>query len=78
MALMDKHMNQRTTVNCDHALKFLVTTSQQKCKTAAEIYQDKDGMRTLTCFAGRVRARSPGSALSAGFLPRLPGRHLFF
>lgn len=55
MTLMDKHMNQKTAVNCDHALKFLITTAQTKCKTAAEIYQDKDGMRTddINALAGQ-------------------------
>jgi len=55
MTLMDKHMNQKNTVNCDHALKFLITTAQQKCRTAAEIYQDKDGMRTddINALAGQ-------------------------
>jgi len=54
LALMDKHLNQKNSVHCDHALKHLIETAQQKCKTAAEIYQDKDGMRAddINALAG--------------------------
>jgi len=55
LALMDKHMNQKSPVQCDHALKYLIETAQLKCKVAAEIYQDKDGMRTddINALAGQ-------------------------
>jgi hypothetical protein len=63
MALMDKNMNhQRSGVQCDHALKYLLDASQQKCKTAVEIYQDKDGMRTddINALAGQGLQKKAG------------------
>jgi hypothetical protein len=55
LVLMDKHMNNKSSVQCDHALKHLIEQSQLKCKTAAEIYQDKDGMRSddIQALAGQ-------------------------
>merc|ERR1719408_185488 len=52
---MDKNMNQKGSVGCDHALKYLIEAAQNKCKIAAEIYQDKDGMRTddINALAGQ-------------------------
>merc|ERR1719238_1917119 len=44
--LMDKHQNPKNAVGCDHALKYLVEQTQNKCQTAVDIYMDKDGMRT--------------------------------
>lgn len=62
LTLMDKNMNQKTAVNCDHALKYLIETAQLKCKTAAEIYQDKDGMRTddINALAGQRADKKVG------------------
>eukprot|EP00931_Biecheleriopsis_adriatica_P103544 TRINITY_DN78367_c0_g1_i1.p1 TRINITY_DN78367_c0_g1~~TRINITY_DN78367_c0_g1_i1.p1 ORF type:complete len:530 (-),score=185.31 TRINITY_DN78367_c0_g1_i1:64-1653(-) len=55
MVLMDKNKNNKTAVSCEHALKYLVETTQLKCKTAIDIYQDKDGMRTddINSLAGQ-------------------------
>jgi len=55
MVLMDKHKNNKSGVVCEHALKHLAETTQLKCKTAIEIYQDKDGMRTddINSLAGQ-------------------------
>jgi len=62
LALMDKHMNQKSGVQCDHALKYLIEQSQLKSKTAAEIYQDKDGMRTddINASAGQRGDKKAG------------------
>merc|ERR1719199_1944958 len=62
LALMDKHMNQKSGVQCDHALKFLIEQSQLKCKTAVDIYQDKDGMRTddINALAGQRADKKAG------------------
>jgi len=62
LALMDKHMNQKSGVQCDHALKYLIEQSQLKSKTAAEIYQDKDGMRTddINALAGQRADKKVG------------------
>eukprot|EP00747_Dinoflagellata_sp_TGD_P162439 gnl/TRDRNA2_/TRDRNA2_180057_c0_seq1.p1 gnl/TRDRNA2_/TRDRNA2_180057_c0~~gnl/TRDRNA2_/TRDRNA2_180057_c0_seq1.p1 ORF type:complete len:531 (+),score=148.42 gnl/TRDRNA2_/TRDRNA2_180057_c0_seq1:84-1676(+) len=52
--LMDKHQNPKNAVSSDHALKYLVEQTQQKCQTAVDIYMDKDGMRTddINALAG--------------------------
>jgi len=62
MALMDKNLNQRNPVQCDHALKYLIDQSQSKSKIAAEIYQDKDGMRTddINALAGQRGDKKAG------------------
>ncbi|CAE8630013.1 unnamed protein product [Polarella glacialis] len=55
LVLMDKSKNSKAGVSCEHALKHLVESTQLKCKTAIEIYQDKDGMRTddINALAGQ-------------------------
>ncbi|CAK0886567.1 unnamed protein product, partial [Prorocentrum cordatum] len=60
--LMEKGKNSRAPVSCEHALKHLIETSQQKCRTAAEIYQDKDGMRTddINALAGQRTDKKQG------------------
>eukprot|EP00933_Yihiella_yeosuensis_P079921 TRINITY_DN93336_c0_g1_i1.p1 TRINITY_DN93336_c0_g1~~TRINITY_DN93336_c0_g1_i1.p1 ORF type:complete len:530 (-),score=141.56 TRINITY_DN93336_c0_g1_i1:182-1771(-) len=62
MVLMDKQKNSRPSVSCEHALKYLVETTQQKCKTAIEIYQDKDGMRAddINALAGQRSDKKAG------------------
>lgn len=62
LVLMDKHMNQKHGVSCDHALKYLIEASQLKCKTAADIYQDKDGMRSddINALAGQRGDKKTG------------------
>jgi hypothetical protein len=67
MALMDKNMNQKSAVTCDHALKHLIETAQFKCKTAVEIYQDKDGMRTddINALAGQRGDKKLGDVWSS-------------
>lgn len=61
-AMMDKHKNTRIGVSCDHAVKYLVDASQQKCKIAVDIYQDKDGMRTddINALAGQRADKKSG------------------
>jgi len=62
MTLLDKNVNGKNAVQCDHALKYLIETAQLKCKTAAEIYQDKDGMRTddINALAGQRGDKKAG------------------
>jgi splicing factor 3A subunit 3 len=62
LVLMEKHKNQKPSVSCEHALKYLVETTQLKCKTAADIYQDKDGMRTddINALAGQRADKKAG------------------
>jgi len=62
LVLMDKNMNQKQAVSCDHALKYLVETAQLKCTTAADIYQDKDGMRSddINALAGQRSDKKQG------------------
>jgi hypothetical protein len=62
MVVMDKTMNQKQPVSCDHAIKYLIDAAQLKCKTAAEIYQDKDGMRTddINALAGQRGEKKAG------------------
>lgn len=62
MVLMDRSKNVRPTVSCEHALKYLCDASQQKAKTALEIYQDKDGMRSddIKALAGERGDKKQG------------------
>eukprot|EP00928_Gymnodinium_smaydae_P080360 TRINITY_DN64073_c0_g1_i1.p2 TRINITY_DN64073_c0_g1~~TRINITY_DN64073_c0_g1_i1.p2 ORF type:complete len:532 (-),score=167.14 TRINITY_DN64073_c0_g1_i1:232-1827(-) len=64
MVLMDKSKsnNGKTPVTCEHALKFLCDNSRQKAQIAAEIYEDKDGMRTddLNALAGQRGDKKQG------------------
>lgn len=62
MVMMDKHRNQKLAVSCDHSLKYLLDTVQQKCQTAVNIYQDKDGMKTddVNALAGQRSDKKPG------------------
>merc|ERR1719198_2746092 len=62
MVVMAKNKNSKAPVSCEHALKHLIETSQQKCRTAAEIYQDKDGMRTddINALAGQRTDKKVG------------------
>eukprot|EP00409_Alexandrium_fundyense_P004344 CAMPEP_0185904618 /NCGR_PEP_ID=MMETSP0196C-20130402/3901_1 /TAXON_ID=2932 /ORGANISM="Alexandrium fundyense, Strain CCMP1719" /LENGTH=58 /DNA_ID=CAMNT_0028623959 /DNA_START=27 /DNA_END=199 /DNA_ORIENTATION=+ len=55
MVLMDKGKNNKLGVSCEHAMKYLIEASQMKSKTAVEIYQDKDGMRSddINALAGQ-------------------------
>eukprot|EP00913_Durusdinium_trenchii_P013938 g13087.t1 len=66
MVLMDKHKNSKSAVTCEHALKYLVESTQLKCKTAIDIYQDRNGMRTddINALAGQ-RADKKGGANEA-------------
>merc|ERR1719311_773157 len=59
---MDKNVNERQAVSCDHAIKYLVDTAMLKSKTAAEIFQDKDGMRTddINALAGQRSDKKTG------------------
>merc|ERR1719411_2500401 len=59
---MDKHKNAKLIVSCEHSLKYLIETSRQKCKTAVDIYQDKDGMRTddINALAGQRADKKQG------------------
>lgn len=62
MVLLDKAKGTKPGVSCEHALKYLVDASQQKCKTALEVYTDKDGMRTddINALAGQRSDKKPG------------------
>merc|ERR1719486_505712 len=62
MVMMDKQKNARPNVSCEHALKYLVETSQKKCATAVEIYKDEDGMRTddINALAGQRADKKQG------------------
>lgn len=62
LVLMDKNINQRQAVSCDHALKYLLETAQLKCKLASDIYQDKDGMRSddINALAGQRTDKKAG------------------
>mmetsp|Transcript_72017 Transcript_72017/g.198735 ORF Transcript_72017/g.198735 Transcript_72017/m.198735 type:complete len:528 (+) Transcript_72017:84-1667(+) len=62
MVLMDKSKNTKQTVSCEHALKYLIDASQMKSKTAVDIYQDKDGMRTddINALAGQRGDKKQG------------------
>lgn len=62
MVLMDKTKNARNGVASEHALKYLCDASQLKAKTALEIYQDKDGMRTddINALAGQRGDKKQG------------------
>merc|ERR1719440_1931525 len=62
LVLMDKQKNNKIPVSCEHALKHLVETTQLKCKTAIDIYQDKDGMRTddINALAGQSGTKKGG------------------
>lgn len=62
MVLMDKHKNSKLAVSCEHALKYLIDASQMKSKTAIDIYQDKDGMRTddINALAGQRGDKKQG------------------
>ncbi|CAJ1408811.1 unnamed protein product [Effrenium voratum] len=72
MVLMDKHKTSRSAVTCEHALKHLVETTQLKCKTAIDIYQDKDGMRTddINALAGQ-RADKKGGDVWTSFYDKV-------
>eukprot|EP00929_Paragymnodinium_shiwhaense_P013181 TRINITY_DN121038_c0_g1_i1.p1 TRINITY_DN121038_c0_g1~~TRINITY_DN121038_c0_g1_i1.p1 ORF type:complete len:531 (-),score=172.61 TRINITY_DN121038_c0_g1_i1:68-1660(-) len=60
MIMMDKAKNNKPGVSCEHALKYLIDSSQLKAKTALEIYQDKDGMRAddIASLAGQRGGKS--------------------
>jgi hypothetical protein len=62
MVMMDKQKNTRPNVSCEHALKYLVETSQKKSATAVEIYKDEDGMRTddINALAGQRADKKQG------------------
>lgn len=62
MVLMDKHKNSKMAVNCEHALKYLVDSSQSKYQIAVDIYQDKDGMRSddINALAGQRGDKKAG------------------
>lgn len=62
MVLLDKQKNTKVPVSCEHALKHLVETTQLKCSTAIDIYQDKDGMRTddINALAGQSGTKKGG------------------
>ncbi|CAE7217941.1 ATO [Symbiodinium natans] len=72
MVLMDKHKNSKAAVSCEHALKYLVEATQLKCKTAIDIYQDKDGMRTddINALAGQ-RADKKGGDVWTSFYDKV-------
>ncbi|CAE7467997.1 ATO [Symbiodinium sp. CCMP2592] len=72
MVLMDKHKNSKVAVSCEHALKYLVEATQLKCKTAIDIYQDKDGMRTddINALAGQ-RADKKGGDVWTSFYDKV-------
>lgn len=72
MVLMDKHKNSKAAVSCEHALKYLVESTQLKCKTAIDIYQDKDGMRTddINALAGQ-RADKKGGDVWTSFYDKV-------
>jgi len=62
MVLMDKGKNNKLGVSCEHAMKYLIEASQMKSKTAVEIYQDKDGMRSddINALAGQRGDKKQG------------------
>lgn len=62
MVMLDKAKGVRQGVTCEHALKYLVDASQAKCKTALDVYYDKDGMRTddINALAGQRSDKKPG------------------
>mmetsp|Transcript_43863 Transcript_43863/g.95799 ORF Transcript_43863/g.95799 Transcript_43863/m.95799 type:complete len:531 (-) Transcript_43863:78-1670(-) len=62
MVMMDKSKSNRHGVNCEHAMKYLVQMSQDKSKSAAEIYEDKDGMRSddINALAGQRGDKKTG------------------
>merc|ERR1719464_2341402 len=70
MVLMDKTKNSKQTVSCEHALKYLIETSQNKSKTAVEIYQDKDGMRTddINALAGQRGDKKQGDVWTSFYV----------
>merc|ERR1719436_207172 len=62
LVMMDKTKNARNAVCVEHALHYLVQTSQGKAGTAIDIYQDKDGMRTddINSLAGQRADKKQG------------------
>eukprot|EP00927_Polykrikos_kofoidii_P070591 TRINITY_DN67011_c0_g1_i1.p1 TRINITY_DN67011_c0_g1~~TRINITY_DN67011_c0_g1_i1.p1 ORF type:complete len:529 (+),score=141.34 TRINITY_DN67011_c0_g1_i1:94-1680(+) len=62
LVMLDKVKNAKVPVSCEHALKYLCETAQLKCKTAMEIYLDKDGMRTddINALAGQRGDKKQG------------------
>merc|ERR1719277_123102 len=67
MVLMDKHKKSTTGVQAEHALKYLINTTQLKSKTAVDIYTDKDGMRTddINALAGQRSDKKAGDVWTA-------------
>mmetsp|Transcript_106196 Transcript_106196/g.331283 ORF Transcript_106196/g.331283 Transcript_106196/m.331283 type:complete len:531 (+) Transcript_106196:56-1648(+) len=62
LVLMDKGKGSKQPVSCEHALKYLIEATQLKSKTAVDIYQDKDGMRTddINALAGQRGDKKQG------------------
>lgn len=62
LVMLDKARSKKAPVSCEHALKYLVESTQLKCKTALDIYQDKDGMRSddWAALAGQRTDKKPG------------------
>merc|ERR1719188_2448340 len=60
--MMEKNKNTKSPVCVEHALQYLVQTSQSKAGTALDIYQDKDGMRTddINSLAGQRADKKQG------------------
>merc|ERR1719188_431783 len=60
--MMEKNKNTKSPVCVEHALQYLVQTSQSKAGTAIDIYQDKDGMRTddINSLAGQRADKKQG------------------
>merc|ERR1719382_1627573 len=62
LVLMEKNKNTRNNVSVEHALHYLVESSRSKAKTCADIYADKDGMRTddINALAGNRGDKKQG------------------
>jgi len=62
LVMMDKNKNVKAGVTVEHALHHLVQASQGKAKTAIDIYQDKDGMRSddINSLAGQRADKKQG------------------
>merc|ERR1740116_236815 len=62
LVLLDKNKGVKHPVSVEHALHYLVESSRKKSKTAVEIYQDKDGMRSddINALAGQRGDKKAG------------------
>jgi hypothetical protein len=67
MVIMNKRKRVENGVSSEHALKHLIESTAKKCKTAADIYEDKDGMRAddINALAGQRTDKKGGDVWSS-------------